>query len=141
MTEGRYVRGTAFITNDSRPKRRAEGDSNVKKLILLLAIVMFAGVAGAGPDTPPGKSLRLVMQRRSNVPQVDIMKNLSEKCPNVTITTNPERSDYMLYAIWTPDDRYRFEIIAKGGDSLYATKTILLSNAVKDVCHFLNTRP
>jgi hypothetical protein len=47
----------------------------------------------------------------------------------------------MLRAIWTPDDRYRFEVIAKGGDAIYATKTVLLSNAVKDVCKFLDSRP
>jgi hypothetical protein len=113
----------------------------MKKVIISFAILVFAAAtASAGPDTV-GKPLKLVMNRQSNVPEVDIMKNLSEKCPNVTMTTNLERSDYMLRAIWTPDDRYRFEVIAKGGDSLYATKTILLSNAVKDVCHFLNTRP
>jgi hypothetical protein len=125
----------------SRPKRRMEGDSAMKKIIISFAILVFAvATAYAGPD-PVGKPLKLVMARQSNVPSVDVMKNLSEKCPNVTITTNPQRSDFMLYAIWTPDDRYRFEVIAKGGDSLYATKTVLLSNAVKDVCHFLNTRP
>jgi hypothetical protein len=47
----------------------------------------------------------------------------------------------MLQALGWPGDGYHFMIIAKGGDSLYATKTVLLSNAVKDVCHFLNTRP
>jgi hypothetical protein len=121
----------------------------MKKLIAVLAIVLIAGTAGVagagsanGTDVPvTGKALKIVMARQSNVPSVDIMKNLSEKCPNVTITTNPERSDYMLRAIWTPDDRYRFEVIAKGGDAIYATKTVLLSNAVKDVCKFLDSRP
>jgi hypothetical protein len=113
----------------------------MKKIIISFAILVFAvATASAGPDAV-GKPLKLVINRQSNVPEVDIMKNRSEKCPNVTITTNPQRSDYMLKAFWTPDDRYRFEVIAKGGDSLYATKTVLLSNAVKDVCHFLNTRP
>jgi hypothetical protein len=124
--------------NDSGPKRREEGDSKVKKLIMLVAIVMFAGVAGAGPDIAPGKPLKLVMARQSTVPIVDVMKNISEKCPNVTITTNPHDSDFMLYAGgWS--GAYRFMIIKKGGDTLYATKTQLLSNAVKDVCHYLNT--
>lgn len=114
----------------------------MKRLIVVLAVLVFAGVAGAGPDDAPassGRALKLVMNRQSNVPAVDVMKNLSEKCPNVSITTNPQHSDFMLYALWTPDGRYRFEVIGKGGDSLYATKTILLSNAVKDVCHYLNT--
>lgn len=121
----------------------------MKKLTAVLATVLIAGTAGVagagtgnGTDVPvTGKALKIVVARQSNVPEVDIMKNLSERCPNVTITTNRERSDYMLRAIWTPDDRYRFEVIAKGGDSIYATKTVLLSNAVKDVCKFLNSRP
>ena len=35
---------------------------------------------------------------------------------------------------------YRFMVIAKGGDTIFATKTVLLSNAVKDVCRFLNSK-
>ena len=31
-------------------------------------------------------------------------------------------------------------VIAKGGDTIYATETVLLSNAVKDVCKFLDAR-
>ena len=113
----------------------------MKKLIAVVAIIIFAGVAVAGTDGPiNGKPLKLVMARQSTVPEVDIMKNFSEHCPNISITTNPQRSDYMLYAGgWSGE--YRFMVIAKGGDTLYATKTVLLSNAVKDVCKFLNSRP
>ena len=140
VTEGRLARGRAFILYDSRPKSRAEGDQAVKKLIVVLAILMFSGVAGAGSEVS-GKPLKIVIERHSTVPVVEIVKNFSDKCPNVTITTNLEHSDYMLQALGWPGDGYHFMIIAKGGDSLYATKTVLLSNAVKDVCHFLNTRP
>jgi len=112
----------------------------MKQIIMVMAIFVFAGVAGAGPGVQ-GKPLKLVIERHSTVPMVEVVKNFGDKCPNVTITTNLEQSDYMLQAIGWPGDGYRFMIIAKGGDSLYATKTVLLSNAVKDVCHFLNTRP
>jgi hypothetical protein len=127
-----------------RPNAGWKGDHIMKKLIAVLAILLVAGtagVAGAGTDVPvaSGRALKIFLARQSNVPSVDIMKNLSEKCPNVTITATPQKSDYMLKAFWSPDDRYRFEVVAKGGDSIYATKTVLLSNAVKDVCHFLNT--
>lgn len=111
----------------------------MKKLAVVLALILFAGVAGAGQEYGGGKHLKLVLARQSTVPAVDVMKNLSDKCPNITITTNPQRSDYMLYAGgWSGE--YRFMVIAKGGDTLYATKTVLLSNAVKDVCKFLNSR-
>jgi hypothetical protein len=127
---------TEFIPGESR----TEGDRAMKKLIVVLAIVFLAEVAGAGQDYTATKHMKLVLARQSTVPEVDIMKNFSDRCPNVTITTNPQRSDYMLYAGgWSGE--YRFMIIAKGGDTLYATKTVLLSNAVKDVCKFLGSRP
>lgn len=112
----------------------------MKKLIVVLAIVLFAEVAGAGQDYTAAKHLKIVLARQSTVPAVNIMKDLSDLCPNIILTTNPERSDYMLYAGgWSGE--YRFMVIAKGGDTLYATKTVMLSNAVKDVCKFLGSRP
>ena len=117
----------------------------MKKIIVEIAILvglvmlMFAGAAAAAPP-PQGRPMKLVIARQSTVFPVDIMKNLSEKCPNVTITTNPQNSDFMLYAGgWSGE--YRFMVIAKGGDSIFATQTMLLSNAVKDVCKFLSTQP
>ncbi len=106
--------------------------------VLAISSLLVAGAIGAGPN-PPGHPLKLVLARRSTVPVVDVMKNLTDRCPNVTITTDPHRSDFMLYAGgWSGE--YRFMIIAKGGDTVFATKTVLLSNAVKDVCRFLNSK-
>jgi hypothetical protein len=112
----------------------------VKKLMAVMAILILAGAAGAGQDVPAGRPLKLVLAKQSTIAMVDVMKDLSDRCPNVTLTTDPHRSDYMLYAGGISGD-YRFMVIAKGGDTLYATKTVMLGNAVKDVCHFLNTRP
>ena len=114
---------------------------NLSRSILrtAFAVLLFAGAAGAGPAIP-GRSLKLVLAPRSTVDPNDIMKNLSEKCPGVILTGNVKGSDYMLYAGgWSGE--YRFMVIAKGGDTIYATKTVLLSNAVKDVCQFLSKRP
>ena len=104
-----------------------------------VSLLLFANAIQAAPPVPQ-RPLKVVLARQSTVPEVDVMKNFSDKCPNVTITTNPHSSDFMLYAGgWSGE--YRFMIIAKGGDTLYATKTVLLSNAVKDVCKFLNSHP
>jgi len=105
----------------------------------ILGVAAFLCVAGAAMDAQQ-RPLKLVMARQSTAPPVDVMKDFSERCPNVSFTTNERRSDYMLYAGgWSGE--YRFMVIGKGGDTLYVTKTVLLSNAVKDVCRFLNTRP
>jgi hypothetical protein len=123
----------------------------MKKFILGLAVLLLAGLAGVAPvvnaqtqaQSPatapaPGKQLKIVLSRQSTVDPVEIMKHLSQKCPNVTLTTNPKRSDFMVHAGgWSGN--YRFLVIAKGGDTVYATQTNLLSNAVKDVCRYLNT--
>lgn len=112
----------------------------MKKLALASAVLLLAGAAGAQPKPKPEpRPLKLVMARQSNVDAVEIIKHLSEKCPNVTITTNPRHSDYMLYADW--GGNYRLMVIAHGGDTIYATETVLLSNAVKDVCRFLDSQP
>ncbi|MGC2332084.1 MAG: hypothetical protein WA581_11560 [Candidatus Acidiferrales bacterium] len=116
----------------------------MKKFILSLAVLLLAGVAGAvpaakaqSPAPAPGKQLKIVLSRQSTVDPVEIMKHLSQKCPNVTLTTNPKRSDFMVHAGgWSGD--YRFLVIAHGGDTVYATETALLSNAVKNVCRYLN---
>lgn len=108
------------------------------KLALALAVLLFAGLAAARPKPDP-HPLKLVMARQSTVDAVEIIKHLSEKCPNVTITTNPRHSDYMLYAGW--GGNYRLMVIAHGGDTIFATETVLLSNAVKNVCRFLNSQP
>jgi hypothetical protein len=111
----------------------------MKKLIFGVAVLMLAGLAPLASAQSTTRPLRLVLDRRSTVDPVEIVKHLSHQCPNVTLTTNREHSDYMLHAGgWSGD--YRFLIIAKGGDTIYATETALLSNAVKDVCKFLSTR-
>jgi hypothetical protein len=115
----------------------------MKKFIIGLAVLLLAGLAGVAPTAKaeppaPAKQLKIVLSRQSTVDPVEIMKHLSQKCPNVTLTTNPKRSDFMLHAGgWSGN--YRFLVIAHGGDTVYATQTTLLSNAVKDVCHYLNT--
>src|SRR5579871_3330853 len=70
--------------------------------------------------SPAGRPMKLVLARQSTTDPVEIMKHLSQKCPNITITTNPKNSDYMLYAGGWPGGGYRFMVIAKGGDTIYA---------------------
>jgi hypothetical protein len=112
----------------------------MKKLAFGIAVLMLAGMASVANAAPQGKPLKLALARQSTADPVEIVKHLSQKCPNITITSNEKASDFLLYAGgWSGN--YRFMVIAHGGDTIYATQTTLLSNAVKDVCHFLNTRP
>ncbi len=117
----------------------------MKKLALASAVLLLVGAAAARPKPEPQpRPLKLVMARQSSVDAVEIIKHLGEKCPNVTLTTNPRHSDYMLYAGWGYNGwggDYRLMVIKHGGDTIFATETVLLSNGVKNVCRFLNSRP
>lgn len=115
-------------------KRAAAGAS-------ILALMLTGTAAMAEHHDARNKAaIKLYMSPASTVPSADIVKNLMYKCPNVRVTLNSKESDYMLQARWWPE-HYRFTLFRKGGDAVFATTTILLSNAVKDVCKYVNTYP
>ncbi|HKS81561.1 MAG TPA: hypothetical protein VJR23_08635 [Candidatus Acidoferrales bacterium] len=101
-------------------------------LLTFLISALYVGSALAGP--PP---VKLYMSPASNVPSAEVLKNLSDRCPNVSITLNSKESDFMLEAKGWPG-HYRFTLYKKGGDAVFATQTQYLHNAVKDVCHYIN---
>lgn len=106
-------------------------------LAILAMVWGFAGTAQAAPRSE--RPVKIVLSPASNVPTADVMKNLVNKCPNVSITLNPKESDYMLDARgWT--GYYRFALYQKGGGAIFSTRTQWLSNSVKDVCKFINSQ-
>jgi hypothetical protein len=112
---------------------------NASRIAVALGIAFLLSATGIAKEPqkqqkPPAK---LVMSPASTVPSADIVKFLQAKCPNVTITLNSKESDYMLEARGWPE-HYRFTLFRKGGTAVFATSTILLSNAVKDVCKYVN---
>jgi len=107
----------------------------MKKMLMAIMMLTFIG-AGAAFAQP--KPVKLYIAPNSIVPQPDIMKHLVDKCPNVALTLDPKRSDFMLLA-WGWSGNYRFTVYQKGGVAVYGTSTVLLSNAVKDVCKFVNS--
>lgn len=111
----------------------------MRKVLLFTVLALLAGVAILQADPRP---LKVFLSPASNVPTAEVMKNLSDRCPNVTITPDPKKSDFMVEARFAPyRDRYEFTVRKKGGDYVYSTQTTLLHNAVKDVCHYVNTHP
>jgi hypothetical protein len=113
----------------------------LKKLVLpvatpslvLVCLLLLAGMsASAGP-----RPLKLVLSPRSTVPPGEVLRHLGSHCPNVGLTQDSKRSDFMLEA-WGWSGNYRFTVFAHGGDAVYSTSTMRLGNAVKDVCTFVN---
>ncbi|HEV2617818.1 MAG TPA: hypothetical protein VGU63_14545 [Candidatus Acidoferrales bacterium] len=103
--------------------------------MLYLLLSAPAGIAKNQPKDQP-KTVKLVLSPASTIPTADILKNLHVKCPNVSITLDSTKSDYMLEAGGWPGN-YKFALFKPGGQAVFGTTTHMLSNAVKDVCGFI----
>ncbi len=108
--------------------------------LLPIAAALPAPLFAQKAAQPSGKQLKIALARQSTADPIENMKHLSQNCPNITLTTNLKSSDYMVYAGGWSGNGYRFMVIAKGGETIYATETVLLSNAVKNVCKFLDAQ-
>jgi hypothetical protein len=107
----------------------------MRKILFTVAILVLAA---AGTVKAQPKQLKLVLSPASTVPSADIVKDLGNKCPNVSITLDPKKSDFMLEAGgWSGN--YKFTVFKHGGEAVFSTSTVWLGNAVKDVCHFVNS--
>lgn len=105
----------------------------------LLPVTVLAVLCAASTFARPEGTIKLVLSPRSTADRFEVTKHFGQDCRNVLITSNEHESDYMLVAGgWSGD--YRFMVVRKGGGILYVTETMLLSNSVKNVCKFLNTR-
>jgi hypothetical protein len=111
-------------------------EGSAMKRILLGVFTLW--LMGAGVAQGQTKTVQLYIAPDSTVALPDIMKNLVSKCPNTTITIDPQQSDFMLQA-WGWSGNYKFTVFQRGGTAVYGTTTVTLSNAVKDVCHFLQS--
>ena len=107
----------------------------MKKILLGVFALWLMGARVAQGQT---KTVQLYIAPHSTVAIPDIMKNLVSKCPSTTITIDPVKSDFMLQA-WGWSGNYKFTVFQHGGTAVYATTTAMLSNAVKDVCKFINS--
>jgi hypothetical protein len=91
--------------------------------------------------------IALVTQTPASVPAVptaDIAREVSKKCPNVSVTRNGETADYSLEAVGgdrtNPHGQrlFKFTLYDHDGNVAFTTETRQLHNAVKDVCAFIN---
>lgn len=103
---------------------------------LLGALMVLVGVCAMAVTTE-AKPLRIFLSPSSTISSADIVRDLSSKCSNVSLTVDSRSSDYMLEATRWPD-HYKFTLFRRGGDAVFSTSTHLMSNSVKDVCRYVN---
>jgi len=78
------------------------------------------------------------------IPTADIVREVSKRCPNVSITRSTESADYSLEAVGgertNPHGQrlFKFTLFDRGGDVAFTTETRQVHNAMKDVCAFIN---
>ncbi|MGH9746432.1 MAG: hypothetical protein ACRD59_10050 [Candidatus Acidiferrales bacterium] len=107
----------------------------MKKIILFTLLLLFFAAAGTAKADP--KPIKLFLSPASTISSADLMKHIVEKCPNVAMTLDSKKSDFMLEAGgWSGN--YKFTVYQHGGVAVYSTTTRMLSNAVKDVCKYVN---
>jgi hypothetical protein len=103
---------------------------------VVLVLFIFAGTCHA-----QDKRIRISITAKSNVSEAEIGKALNSHCPDVSITVDPEKADYLLEAIDTgagPARKpYKFSLFNHGGDYVFSTQTARADNSVKDVCKFI----
>jgi hypothetical protein len=79
---------------------------------------------------------------QNGVSSSEVGKSLDSSCPDVIITADRKKADYLLEAIDTGAGKlrkpYKFTLFNPDGDRVFSTETAALSNAVKDVCHAIN---
>ena len=95
----------------------------------------------AGTCKAQDKKIRISVRGKSNVSNAEIGKALDSHCPNVSITVDPEKADYLLEAVYTgagPARKpYKFSVFNRDGDFVFSTQTARVDNSVKDVCAFI----
>jgi len=111
----------------------------MKRALAGVAMLVLMLCAGAGTAKAQRAPVKLYMSKRSMVPVGEIVRHLQNRCPNVSITTDDKKSDYMLDAVgWS--GRYRLTLYRRGGDVVFSTTTQMLTNSVKDVCKFIGSQ-
>ncbi len=108
------------------------------KCPLVLAILILAHGAVCWAQEP---KTRISLTESSNVSSAEIGKSLDSHCPEVVITADSKKADYLLEAIYTgagaARSPYKFTLFGRGGDRVFSTETARKDSAVKDVCRFI----
>jgi hypothetical protein len=114
----------------------------MKLLVLILASVV--SISSAFGQSNPQK--RIALTSASNVTTGEVARELAKHCPEIKVTVDASKADYTLEAKFIQGTKSgnayqsaEFTLFSLDGDVLFSTSTMLVKNAVKDVCSFIET--
>jgi hypothetical protein len=104
----------------------------------------IAFLALALPCAPQEHKIRVFLAS-DDVSSAEVGKSLDKHCPQVTLTIDQQRADYLLEAKNTGEGParkpYKFTLFDRTSDRVFSTETARMDNAVKDVCAYLRRTP
>ena len=87
---------------------------------------------------------RISLTERSNVSTAEIGKSLDSHCPDIVITIDRQKADYLLEARDTGAGAlrkpYKFTLFSPAGDRVFSTEASSLDGATKQICGFIHKR-
>jgi hypothetical protein len=106
-----------------------------------LSAVAIAFLALAPTCRSQDDKTRIVLTAESSVSTAEVGKSLDKHCPDVVLTIEQSKADFMLEAANTSGRKpYKFTLFDHSSDRVFSTETTLLDNAVKDVCAYVQKR-
>jgi hypothetical protein len=101
-----------------------------------LLLLVSTGMCGAQVHTS-----KIALTTSSNVSTAEVGKSLDSHCPDVIVTADLGKAEYLLEAINTgagPARKpYKFTLFNHDADRIFSTETARIDSAVKDVCGFI----
>jgi hypothetical protein len=83
----------------------------------------------------------VVLAPTSNIDMATVSEAFAKNCPNVAVTENASKADYVLEALKSPEGLWHIALLSKDGDLLMATHfTHSLNDHYKSACKYINAK-
>jgi predicted solute-binding protein len=83
----------------------------------------------------------VVLAPKSTTDTATVSEGFAKNCPNVAVTENASKADYVLEALKSQQGLWHIALLSKDGDLLMATHfTHSLSDHYKPACKYINAK-
>jgi hypothetical protein len=126
---------------------RSARDPLKNVIAVLMIVASVVRVLGESPATK-----RIILSPKSNLDTATVSEGLAQNCPNVVVTENESKADYVLEASsttkavdGTSHSEWHFTLLNKEGDVLVTTHpekhfTHRFKHHFESVCNYINAK-